>query len=139
MSLGQREDYAADAIDQARRLALAPAATALLQLSGVLSVRASAAGCRVAVDVLERLDQRLYGFQAEGRDLTTVAIVDVLTTMLGEASAIKVAETPRPGPGQHLCQSWPCDNPVDCAKAASGEFCEGLDPHLCPSCQGDRK
>lgn len=147
MKLDCRDDYAADAREDAQRRSLAPAATALLQLSGVLAQRNEHARSDIARAALDRLDQRLYGCQMEGRDLTTDAIGAALVDLSGACGAVGVAEYLRaceerqPGPGQHYCQrpGQTCNAFVDCAKAAAHEFCDGPEPHLCAACHGDGK
>ena len=141
-----RPDYAADAREEAERRDKAPAAAALLQLSGCLAVRNVRAKSEQAQAVIEQLDARLYGYQMEGRDLTTEGIGAALVELAGACGAIGVAEYLReserlPGPGQHYCQrpGWACNAFVDCAKAAAHEFCDGPEPHLCPACHGDEK
>lgn len=143
MSLACRDDDAADVMEEAQRRLQAPAAAALLQLSGVLGVRAATAAAGLAQANLERLDQRIYVFQSIGRDLTTAAICEALTILAGEAGAVRAREDALglgwPAPGQHNCQNPGCSAFVDCPKAAAHEFCDGPEPHLCPSCQENGK
>lgn len=129
-----RRDYAHDLREASARQEQVPAASYLLLLSGVLSVRAQQAKRSDLVLTLEGFDARMYHCQSTGRDLSSDAVAAACGLLAVAADEIAQAER-AVATHECQCQKHDCSGRVDCAPASTGGFCESVTAHVCSGCE----